>query len=143
MNKSRELFLLFKPTDVLAVWNEHKDEIIKQGYTLIHKHTYPNDEPPYTNVTFYREGIFSGYFDEDEESLNYYFIRVKDSNRFITLMNTYQKDYLDGWIEGVYTRNTGEHNMSPVDYANGMTFIRRPKCKLIYELPNTIQLTNM
>lgn len=127
MNKSRELFLLFP-------YVEQKVE----GYTCIYKHTFPNDEPPYIVVSYW--GVSSDYTfqkaskieaDENwklEEQYNFYLIRNKDAQRFIHLMNNSQTDYCDFYLEGVYTRNAGEHNLSAKKYAEG-GYIRPPKVK--------------
>ena len=49
MNKSRELFLLFPYVGQKVL-----------GYTLIHKHTALNDEPPYKMCSFFN--VSSDYY---------------------------------------------------------------------------------
>jgi|688.fasta_scaffold459311_1 hypothetical protein len=128
MNKLRELFLLFP-------YFGQKVE----GYTIIHKNTFPNDEPPYIMVSFW--GITSNYdlskpiYEEDGESRDFYLIRDKDAKKFIHLMNSSQKDYCDYYLEGVYTRNAGEHNLKPDEYAQG-GYTRPPKVKYMHVEPN-------
>jgi hypothetical protein len=94
MNKLRELFLLFP-----YIGN------VPEGYTLIHKHTALNDEPPYKMCSFY--GISSPYHLSlsvsieqdsewfDDESYVFYLLRSKDVQRFISLMNNLEREYLD------------------------------------------------
>jgi hypothetical protein len=76
VNKSRELFLLFPYVGQKV-----------EGYTLIHKHTSLNDEPPYKYCTFFGES--ADYYvlkaaeiaaDEEwskEEWYSFYLIRTK------------------------------------------------------------------
>lgn len=121
----RELFLLFP----------YNGEVI-DGYVVIRKTTFPNDEPPYIMVTYWGVGVnTSTIHEEDGEICFHYLIRQEDAERFVALMNTSQTDYCDGYLEGVYTRNAGEHNMSPDDYARGC-YKRPPKVKYMSSIPN-------
>ena len=127
MNKSRELFLLFP---------YFGQEV--EGYTVIHKNTFPNDEPPYIMVSFWGLGVDkSEVYIEDGESRFHYLIRTKDAQHFIALKNNAQKDYCDYYLEGVYTRNAGEHNLSAKQYADGAK-IRKPKVRYMDCKPNLI-----
>jgi hypothetical protein len=98
VNKSRELFLLFPYVGQKA-----------EDYTLIHKHTFINDEPPYKQCSFF--SISSDYYVNksaeinsradwvEEEHYNFYLIRSKDAARFINIMNNAEKDYLDNYVQ--------------------------------------------
>lgn len=146
MNKSRELFLLFTP-DLMARDIVNKLEWFEaKGYTLIHSSTSPNDEPPYILVTFWGKSTSytvdkaeRAFRDEDsEDSYSFYLIRSVDAERYIHLMNSHQKDYCDYYVEGIMTRNAGEHNLTAKQYADGAK-IRRPKTKRIHALPYQLQ----
>ena len=132
MNK-RELFLLFK-TDLIPVNYEN--------YKIISKHSFLNDEPPYIMVDYWRQvsdNEVSKLVDnpDDGESYKFYLIRNSDVKHFIALMNENQNEICDYHIEAVYTRNAGEHNLTPAQYVEGAR-IRKPKIKSINTLPNNL-----
>lgn len=143
MNKSRELFLLFKPNmqihDLFDMYNA------KAGYVMIHKHSFPNDEPPYIMVSFWgRTSKYTiqkaeeAFEDTNEDNYSFYLIREKDADKYIHLRNESQRDYCGYYLEGIYTRNAGEHNLKPNQYADGAK-IRYPKTKYIYDLPHQLK----
>lgn len=121
MNKSRELFLLF-PSNGEPV----------KGFTVIHKNTSPNDEPPYIMVSYWGLGVDnSTLYPEDGESRSHYLIKQEFAARFVNLMNESQKDYCDYYLEGIMTRNCGEHNFKPDHYAK-INYQRSPKIKYMH-----------
>lgn len=126
MNKSRELFLLF----------DGYDGTVPHGYSIVYRHTFPNDEPPYIMVTFWGKGKYtSTIYDEDGETVCHYLIRDVDVDKFVAHKNNSQKDYCDYYLEGIYTRNANEHNLKPEDYARGaMSRKRKPKVKYMGQL---------
>lgn len=139
MNKSRELFLLFPYVGQKA-----------EGYTIIHKHTFINDEPPYKMCSFF--GISSDYYfnhaqeiENDEEwsvEVQYYFylIRSKDAQKFINWMNQTEKDYLDDYYQ-LQVENSYDDNEKPLSNSDIETFVsserskRRPKVKYMSVQP--------
>lgn len=150
MNKSRELFLLFKPQDLIATWlsPEKRQIILACGYTLIYRHTFPNDEPPYIMVTYW--GTASTYDiskkKDEDELYSFYLIRTSDAKKLIANKKESQDEYCDYYNEGIMTRNAGEHNLSAKEYADrGIrhNIVRQPKIKCIHEYPNTIQMPSM
>ena len=125
MNKNRRLFLVF-PYEGTPV----------KGYSIVHRHTFPNDEPPYIMVTYWGKGIIYGkIYEEDGESNSYYLIRTVDVDKFIALQKEYMNDYCDYYVEGVYTGNAGEHTLTARQYADGAG-LRRPKIKHMDCAPN-------
>jgi hypothetical protein len=146
-NTKRELFLLFKPSDLMTVWLNQgiRADIITAGYTLVYKHTFANDEPPYIMVSYW--GIATDYtickevYPEEGESIAFYLIKTQDSKKYIALMNEQQTEYCDYYVEGILTRNAGEHNHSPKEYADHgclKYFSRQAKVKRIYKLPEQV-----
>lgn len=123
MNKSRELFLLFP-------FQENVN-----GYTIIYVHHFMNDEPPYIMVKYWGLGKYTQeVYPEEGECVSHYLIRNADAERFIGLMNSSQTDYCDYYLEGIYTRNAGEHNLKPAEYAEG-GYCRPPKVKYMSASP--------
>lgn len=147
MNKSRELFLLFRPADLITTWLslEKRQSIISAGYTLLYKHTFPNDEPPYIMVTYWNVASVYDITKEkdDEEIYSFYLIRTKDAKKFIAFKNESQDEYSGYYLEGIMTRNAGEHDLSAREYADrGISHnsVRQPKVKHIHEYPNSIMI---
>ena len=140
MNKRRDLFLLFRPDNVLDLWHKYKSDIHRQGYTIGHLHRFMNDEPPYIMVEYYTEGERSTEVcKEDGEVVFHFLIRRDLAKRFMHIMRTNQDDYLDYYREGVYTRNAKEHRLTPEQYARGaMKSHRPPKIKFITTLPRNM-----
>lgn len=140
MNKSRELFLLFP-------YVQH----VPDEYTLIHKHTFLNDEPPYKMSSFF--GISSNYFLQkaaeieankewnEEESYKFYLIRTCDVKKFIALMNKTEKDYLDDvyqmQVERSYDDGPRISNSKIERIASSTRSNRRPKVKYMKTQPLT------
>jgi hypothetical protein len=146
MNTKRELFLLFKPQDLITAWltEEKRDIILKSGYNLVYKHTFPNDEPPYIMVSYWDvAGTYEITKEKDEdETYTFYLIRTKDVKKFTDFMNENQDEYTGYYLEGIMTRNAGEHNISPREYADhGIRHnnVRQPKVKHIFEYPSIIK----
>lgn len=135
----RKLFCLFYFPDLLDMWNKDNDFFLSNGYTLIHAHSFLNDEPPYIMVKYWGMGEVRNVFEEDGESVSYYLIRTEDAQSFIDQHNEYQKEYEGCYLEGVMTRNCGEHNMSAREYAEGCDWNRPPKTKRFFELPNSLK----
>lgn len=134
---SRKLFILFP---IVEPYMLDLTLVESAGYTLIYKHSFPNDEPPYIMVDYWGIGMYKHtVYEEDGESITHYLIQTIDAKPFIYLRNQYQDDYCDGYMEGVYTRINGEHKLSPGEYVAGMSFIRKPKTKYIWELPLLVQ----
>lgn len=133
MNKSRELFLLFPYVGQKV-----------EGYTLIHKHTSLNDEPPYKYCTFFGESADHYVLkaaeiaaDEEwskEEWYSFYLIRNQDATKFIAMMNQTEKDYLDGYyqlqIEQSYEGNENRLSNEEINLiCSSERSKRRPKVK--------------
>jgi len=148
MNRNRELYLLF-PYDGKLV----------DGYTLIHKHTSINDEPPYVECTFF--GVSSSYTleksakinaDEDwskEEHYTFYLIRSSDAKRFVDWMNQTEKDYLDGYyqmqVERSYEGSDKDSHLSNKqieDICRNERRKRRPRVKYMSS-PVNLSLCNI
>lgn len=149
VNKSRELFLLFP----------YVGERVKD-YTLIHKHTFVNDEPPYKQCSFF--SISSDYYLNksaeinsradwvEEEHYSFYLILSKDAARFISIVNNAEKDYLDDYvqlqIERTYEGSELDKQLSNIDIEGIVSkekASRMPKIKYMREpiIPySTIQL---
>lgn len=139
MNKSRELFLLF-------AYECNQENV--EDYTLIYKHTFLNDEPPYKMCSFYGLAYQTDLLkaaeinaDEEwseEESYHFYFIRNRDASKFISLMNNSEKDYLDDLyqtqIEQSYEDNSERLSTRTIE---AMCFVekvkRRPKIKILHQ----------
>lgn len=79
-------------------------------------------------VSYWGKGFKNITIDNWEETLNYYLIRNQDVEDFISMKNNAQNEYCDYYVEGVYTRNAGEHNLSPKQYAEGAVN-RSPRVK--------------
>lgn len=142
MNKSRELFLLFPYAG---------QEVV--GYTIIHKHTFLNDEPPYKMCSFF--GLSSTYDlskkswdyntseeDDDVDIYSFYLIRNKDAQKFINCMNQTEKDYLDGYyqlqVERSYDGSDKESHLSNgqiEEICSNERSSRRPKVKYMSVQP--------
>ena len=139
MNKSRELFLLFPYVGQKVL-----------GYTLIHKHTSLNDEPPYKMCSFFN--VSSDYYiqkaseieaDEEwsvEERYSFYLIRNKDVQKFINWMNQTEKDYLDDYyqlqVENGYDDNPKPLSSGEIDeICSSERSMRRPKVKYMSVQP--------
>jgi len=123
MNK-RQLFLVF-PYEGKPV----------SGYSIINCHRFMNDEPPYIMVTYWGRGLYYGtVYEEDGEHVSHYLMRTSDVDRFIQIKKDYQNEVCDYHLEGVYTRNAGEHNLTPKQYVDGAN-IRKPKVKFMAEAP--------
>jgi hypothetical protein len=135
----RKLFCLFHVSNILEIWDLNKSFIFLSGYTLIHSHSYPNDEPPYIMVTYWGMGLVRN-IDPEEESVRYYLIRTNDAKSFIDQHNEYQKEYEGCYLEGIMTRNCGEHSLSPRQYADDCDWNRKPKSKYFIELPTKLQI---
>jgi hypothetical protein len=90
MNKSRELFLLFPYVGQKV-----------EGYTIIHKHTSLNDEPPYKMCSFFGKSSSYDLTKEnfDDDYYQFYLIRSNSADNFINWMNQTEKDYLDGYYQ--------------------------------------------
>ena len=142
---NRRLIVLFGiKTEVIK---EIGAQLIEQnGYTIIHKHSFPNDEPPYILVSFW--GRTTTYTlqkakeasEDGEEEYAFFLIRTEDVDQYIQSMNSSQRDYCDAYLEGILTRNAGEHSLPPAQYASGITdYLRKPKTKRIYEIPHQLQ----
>lgn len=131
MNKKRTLYLLF---DVAKGFNT------VNGYTLIHKHTAMNDEPPYKMCSFWDKG-FKKCYEEDGESMLYYQIRTSDTNEFINWLNNLERDYLDD-IYQLTVENGYDDNPKPLksaeieEIANSDKWKRMPKIKYMHCIPN-------
>lgn len=139
-NKNRALYMLFDTPhcDVEDFWHRNSSMITRGGYFLIYEHRFPNDEPPYTMVTYWGLGPYgSEIYPEDGDSLKYWLIRRKDARDFIALMNERQTDYCDYMLEGNYTRAAGEHNLTMKEYADG-AIGRPPRTKYMFELPHIL-----
>lgn len=141
MNKSRELFLLFPYAGQKVV-----------GYTLIHKHTCMNDEPPYKMCSFF--DISSNYdllkaveIAENEkwaleDQYYFYLIRSKDATKFINWMNQTEKDYLEGFYQ-LQVERSYEDSYDKTRLSNGQIeeicsnerSYRRPKVKYMNTQP--------
>lgn len=140
MNKRRELYLLFP----------YVNEIPK-GYTLIHEHTFLNDEPPHKMCSFF--GISSNHYLQKaaeieankewsvEEQYKFYLIRTCDAQRFIALMNETEKDYLDDvyqmQVERSYDDGPRISNSQIEELASSSRSNRRPKVKYMKTQPLT------
>lgn len=127
----RKLFCLF-------TWFDLDPEQSYEGYTLIYKHTFPNDEPPYISVTYFGIGKLLSWYPDDGEFLSYYLIRDKDAELFIAMMNEYMDEYCGTYLEGVMTRNFGEHNLNPREYCMEADWLRKPKVKYFNEKPKSL-----
>ena len=142
MNKSRELFLLFPYVGQKV-----------EGYTIIHKHTSLNDEPPYKMCSFF--GISGDYIinkaieiaeDEKwslEEQYNFYLIRKQNAEKFINCMNQTEKDYLDDYyqlqVERSYDNSDKESQLSNgqiEEIVSNERSSRRPKVKYMNVQPS-------
>jgi hypothetical protein len=135
----RKLFCLFWVSNLVELWNTNKSFMFLSGYTLIHAHSFPNDEPPYIMVKYWGMGEVRNVYTEDGESVSYYLIRTEDAQSFIDQQNEYQKEYEDCYLEGIMTRNCGEHSLSPRQYADNCDWNREPKSKYFMELPIKLQ----
>jgi hypothetical protein len=123
MNKSRELSLLF-----LYVGQK------VEGYTIIHKHTFLNDEPPYIMCSFWGIGEipFEKIYEEDGESQSLYLIRNCDVQKFINYMNQQEKGYLEDVYQYELERNYGDNNLSNAEIKTvARSNNSRPKIKYI------------
>lgn len=143
MNSSRKLYVLFLTN--LAWFKDNQKECGHKGYTLIYRHTFPNDEPPYIMVTYWSTGISYSNCEEDGESISYYLIKIDDAQIYCEWKNDTQREYESYYIEGILTRNADEHSLKPHEYAQeGMKFnyslniTRGPKIKYFDELPHAM-----
>jgi hypothetical protein len=121
MNKSRELFMLFQYVGQKV-----------GGYTIIHKHTFFNDEPPYIMCSFWGicEIPFEKIYEEDGESQSLYLIRNCDAQKFINYMNQQEKGYLEDVYQYELERNYGDNNLSNAEIKTvARSNNRRPKIK--------------
>lgn len=123
---------------------------IVSGYTLIHKHTFMNDEPPYKMCSFWGKGI-TRYYEDDGESLFYYQIRTSDADKFISWLNNLERDYLDD-IYQLTVENGYDDNPKPLksgeiqEIASQNRAKRYPKIKYMDCLPDInhkLKLSNM
>lgn len=138
MNTKRKLFCLFMIS--IDWWNKHAKLATKHGYTVVHSHTFPNDEPPYIMVTYWGEGIKNPYEDEGEYCIHYLILK-RDAKSYCKHKNENQREYEGYYLEGILTRNAGEHDLNPREYANANYPIhlpRQPKIKKFDTLPNLI-----
>jgi hypothetical protein len=138
MNKRRELYLLFP----------YVNEVPK-GYTLIHKHTFLNDEPPYKTCSFFdvssKDYLLKSIEIETheewckEESYKFYLIRTCDAQKFIDLMNQTEKDYLDDiyqyQVERSYDDGPRISNSQIEKLASSTRAERRPKVRYMKTAP--------
>jgi len=134
MNTKRELFLLF-PYSVE----------IPKGYVAIHKKSFPNDEPPYIMCSFW--GITTSYdltrsiFEEDEESIHFYLIRIKDARKFVNWMNQTERDYLDDYYQLQVERSYDDKSVPQLSNGQIQEIVskerseRRPKVKYMSVAP--------
>lgn len=121
-----------------------------EGYTIIHKHTFLNDEPPYKMCSFF--GISSDYYlyrSQEiennvkwsvEEQYSFYLIRKKDAQKFINWMNQTEKDYLDDYyqlqVENSYDDNDKPLSNGEIDkICSSNRSKRRPKVKYMANQP--------
>ena len=138
MNKSRELFLLFRNPDLFEV---------PTGYTVIYKHTFLNDEPPYKLCSFYGVGtkyVYDRAADaqlSDEESYVFYSIRSSDADKFIKMMNSAENEYLNDYYQ-LQVENSYEEpgaiklaNTQIEQIASKTRYKRRPKIKYLSSSP--------
>lgn len=145
MNTKRRLFLLFTIPDLIDVWNENQESITRAGYTLVHQHSYMNDEPPYIMQTFWSQGKhYSEIYPEEGETLSYYLIRSNDCNDFCDLKNEYMHEYTDWYYEGMLLKNGEDSSVVPSEHAEyGMKDYRTPKVRKIFSLPNQLTIPIM
>lgn len=123
-NTKRRLYLLFP-----------YNGIIHSGYSIVYKHSFLNDEYPYIMVSYWGIGEYlHAVFINDGESVCHYLIRTSDAADFVAEKKICQDDYLGYYLEGIYTRQAGEHNLSARDYADGAK-IREPRVKFINNVP--------
>jgi hypothetical protein len=135
----RKLFCLFYVPNLIDIWNVNGSFICLNGYSIIYSYSFPNDEPPYIMVTRWGMGIKDKIYPEEGESVSHYLIRTDDAKSFIDQQNEYQKEYEDCYLEGIMTRNCGEHSLSPRQYADNCDWNREPKSKYFMELPIKLQ----
>jgi hypothetical protein len=125
MNKSRELFLLFP----------YVGQKVK-GYTIIHKHTFPNDEPPYIMCSFWGLNEGRTVYEEDGENKFLYLIRDSDAEKFINYMNQQEKGYLEDVYQYELERSYGDNNLSNKEIeAVARNNNRRPKIRYMNVAP--------
>lgn len=112
----RKTYNLFQPQYILELWKQSHKEIEKNGFTLINKHTFANDEPPWIDVTYYSLGTTIAFMSLGE-TIEYYLIETKKAGRFCRTMADEQNDYCRYHLEGTQSRELNKTQLSSRDYA--------------------------
>lgn len=144
MNKRRELFLLF---DYVI------GQIVPTGYIVIHKHTALNDEPPYKMCSFYgkstvhtfNQSISIGNDEEwmKEEQYKFFLIRKDYCDKFITMMNSNESQFLEDFHQMEIERNYDPTAFSKGDIERICSQEKRqrsPKIKFMGEFNLTLSM---